>query len=167
MESQRSVVDTDTVRHAYRRWAPIYDYTFGQVADAGRKHAVRIINKRTGNVRHLTGAPGESGSTDGSLEDARFDKPSGLAIYGDLLYVTESRYSSTPGPARLRRIALILGGAIPVVLAALATQLPDVGAALVALIAVISAGAGLLVERWLFFAEAVHTVSLYYGTEAA
>ncbi|WP_372930248.1 class I SAM-dependent methyltransferase [Methyloceanibacter sp.] len=50
MESQRSVVDTDTVRHAYRRWAPIYDYTFGQVADAGRKHAVRIINKRKGRV---------------------------------------------------------------------------------------------------------------------
>lgn len=68
---------------------------------------------------------------------------------------------------RLRTIALILGGAIPVILAALATQLPDVAAALVALIAVVSAGAGLLVERWLFFAEAVHTVSLYYGTDAA
>lgn len=68
---------------------------------------------------------------------------------------------------RLRIIALILGGAVPVVLAALATQLPDVTGALVALIAVVSAGAGLLVERWLFFAEAVHTVSLYYGTDAA
>ena len=50
MESQRSVVNTDTVRHAYRRWAPVYDYTFGQVADAGRKHAVQIINKRKGRV---------------------------------------------------------------------------------------------------------------------
>lgn len=68
---------------------------------------------------------------------------------------------------RLRMIALLFGAAIPVVLAVLATQLPDVAAALVALLAVVSAGAGLLVERWLFFAEAVHTVSLYYGTDAA
>ncbi len=68
---------------------------------------------------------------------------------------------------RLRRIALVLGGAVPIVLAAVATQLPDAAAAFVGLLAVISAGAGLLVERWLFFAEAVHTVSLYYGTDAA
>ena len=68
---------------------------------------------------------------------------------------------------RLRIIALVLGGAVPAVLAAFATQLPDLAGALVAAVAVISAGAGLLVERWLFFAEAVHTVSLYYGTDAA
>jgi DMSO reductase anchor subunit len=68
---------------------------------------------------------------------------------------------------RLRRIALILGGAIPVVLVAGATQLPDLAAALLGLLAVTSAGAGLMVERWLFFAEAVHTVSLYYGTDEA
>jgi phosphatidylethanolamine/phosphatidyl-N-methylethanolamine N-methyltransferase len=43
-------MDTDSVRHAYRRWAPVYDYTFGRIADAGRKHAVRIINKRKGRV---------------------------------------------------------------------------------------------------------------------
>jgi len=48
--SKAPVVDTDSVRHAYRRWAPIYDYTFGQVAEAGRKHAVEIINKRKGRV---------------------------------------------------------------------------------------------------------------------
>lgn len=68
---------------------------------------------------------------------------------------------------RLRIIALVLGGAVPVVLTAVATQLPDLAGALVGLVAVISAGAGLLVERWLFFAEAVHAVSLYYGTDAA
>jgi len=50
LSSNHSVMDTDSVRHAYRRWAPIYDYTFGQVADAGRKHAVKIINKRKGRV---------------------------------------------------------------------------------------------------------------------
>jgi len=28
-------------------------------------------------------------------------------------------------------------------------------------------GAGLLVERWLFFAEAEHVAMLYYGADAA
>ncbi len=68
---------------------------------------------------------------------------------------------------RLRIIALILGGAIPVILAVAATQLSDPAAVLVGLLAVLSAGAGLLVERWLFFAEAVHAVSLYYGMDSA
>lgn len=67
---------------------------------------------------------------------------------------------------RLRKIALILGAAIPLLATAVATQLPDLAAALLAFIAVISAGAGLLVERWLFFAEATHAVALYYGTDA-
>jgi phosphatidylethanolamine/phosphatidyl-N-methylethanolamine N-methyltransferase len=44
------VVDATSVRHAYRRWAPVYDYTFGQVAEAGRRHAVKIINEREGSV---------------------------------------------------------------------------------------------------------------------
>ena len=33
--------------------------------------------------------------------------------------------------------------------------------------AVVSAALGLVVERWLFFAEAKHTVTLYYGADAA
>ena len=44
------MMDEASVRHAYRRWAPVYDYTFGQVAEAGRKHAVKIINARKGSV---------------------------------------------------------------------------------------------------------------------
>ncbi|HXG79221.1 MAG TPA: class I SAM-dependent methyltransferase [Methyloceanibacter sp.] len=43
-------MDAVSVRHAYRRWAPVYDFTFGVVAEAGRKHAVRIINRRKGRV---------------------------------------------------------------------------------------------------------------------
>jgi phosphatidylethanolamine/phosphatidyl-N-methylethanolamine N-methyltransferase len=44
------VMDAASVRHAYRRWAPVYDFTFGLVAETGRKHAVRIINRRKGRV---------------------------------------------------------------------------------------------------------------------
>jgi phosphatidylethanolamine/phosphatidyl-N-methylethanolamine N-methyltransferase len=48
--SKAPVMDEASVRHAYRRWAPVYDYTFGQVAEAGRKHTVKIINDRHGTV---------------------------------------------------------------------------------------------------------------------
>lgn len=43
-------MDVSTVLRAYRRWAPVYDYTFGQVAEAGRKHTVEIINRRHGTL---------------------------------------------------------------------------------------------------------------------
>jgi len=48
--SKVPVMDAVCVRHAYRRWAPVYDFTFGLVAEAGRKHAVKIINRRKGRV---------------------------------------------------------------------------------------------------------------------
>ena len=44
------VIDTTAVQQAYRRWAPIYDFTFGRVAGTGHRHAVEIINKRSGSV---------------------------------------------------------------------------------------------------------------------
>ena len=46
--------------------------------------------------------------------------------------------------------------------------LPPVGA-LIMLAGAISASAGILIERWLFFADATHTVALYYrgGANAA
>ena len=50
MTAKHVLVDATSVRHAYRRWAPIYDFTFGTVADAGRKHVVKIINRRKGRV---------------------------------------------------------------------------------------------------------------------
>lgn len=43
-------IDEEVVKSAYRRWAPVYDHTFGLVAAEGRKHAVELINKRHGRV---------------------------------------------------------------------------------------------------------------------
>lgn len=43
-------LDEDDVREAYRRWAPVYDYTFGKISTAGRRHAVEIINASSGKV---------------------------------------------------------------------------------------------------------------------
>lgn len=43
-------MDEDDVREAYRRWAPVYDYTFGRISTAGRRHAVEMINGSAGKV---------------------------------------------------------------------------------------------------------------------
>jgi len=43
-------MDEAAVKSAYRRWAPVYDSTFGLVAAEGRKHAVEIINAGSGRV---------------------------------------------------------------------------------------------------------------------
>ncbi len=45
-----SGIDKAAVMRAYARWAPIYDATFGMIADYGRRHAVDLINKRHGRV---------------------------------------------------------------------------------------------------------------------
>ena len=61
----------------------------------------------------------------------------------------------------LRAIALVLFAALPLLLAALAWLLP--ASAIVAFpLAALAALAGALFERWLFFAEARHLVTLYY-----
>ena len=67
---------------------------------------------------------------------------------------------------KLRRIAVLLTFVVPGLLTLLMATGAPFGL-LLALAAVISAGIGVLVERWLFFAEAEHVVMLYYGREAA
>ena len=67
---------------------------------------------------------------------------------------------------RLRIIAAMALFAVPValVLAMIASGAGPLAMTLAAL-AVASAVVGILTERWLFFAEAKHTVTLYYGAE--
>lgn len=67
---------------------------------------------------------------------------------------------------KLRRLALGLGFGLPFLLSftpLLAPGWPAIGATLVA---ALLATAGVFVERWLFFAEAQHAVTLYYGRVA-
>jgi DMSO reductase anchor subunit len=64
---------------------------------------------------------------------------------------------------KLRSIATALLFAIPLVLMLVAfSPLPGSVRLAAALIATLSAAAGVLIERWLFFAEAEHVVVLYY-----
>jgi DMSO reductase anchor subunit len=64
---------------------------------------------------------------------------------------------------RLRLIARIAAFFIPLLVTFVA--LLDIASLLASLVAVLSATLGLIVERWLFFAEAKHTVMLYYGAQ--
>jgi phosphatidylethanolamine/phosphatidyl-N-methylethanolamine N-methyltransferase len=48
--SSEEAMDEAAIRTAYRRWAPVYDNTFGRVAAEGRRHAVEHINTREGRV---------------------------------------------------------------------------------------------------------------------
>jgi phosphatidylethanolamine/phosphatidyl-N-methylethanolamine N-methyltransferase len=43
-------MSSEAVRRAYRRWAPVYDFTFGKVADWGRMRTVDYINGLEGRV---------------------------------------------------------------------------------------------------------------------
>ena len=46
----QATMDEDSIKGAYRRWAPVYDHTFGKVAAEGRKHAVEILNQGQGRI---------------------------------------------------------------------------------------------------------------------
>jgi DMSO reductase anchor subunit len=59
---------------------------------------------------------------------------------------------------------LLLGFALPALFFCLAIILGGGLAIALGVLAAASALAGLLVERWLIFAEATHTVALYYPT---
>ncbi len=68
---------------------------------------------------------------------------------------------------RLRAMATVLAFVLPFLATVMTVALHPAVATMAALLAAVSATAGVLVERWLFFAEAKHTVTLYYGASAA
>lgn len=69
--------------------------------------------------------------------------------------------------AKLRRIAALLAFLAPIALLVLAALTSGAAAAIAALLAALSALVGVTIERWLFFAEAKHAVTLYYGADTA
>ncbi|HKX08164.1 MAG TPA: DmsC/YnfH family molybdoenzyme membrane anchor subunit [Stellaceae bacterium] len=69
--------------------------------------------------------------------------------------------------AKLRMIALVTAFVLPLLLTLAALLVPPSLGPLCAIAAAVLATLGVLVERWLFFAEAKHTVTLYYGAERA
>ncbi|NKB35592.1 MAG: dimethyl sulfoxide reductase anchor subunit [Gammaproteobacteria bacterium] len=65
---------------------------------------------------------------------------------------------------KLRRISIISGFVLPFLFALLAMKYSGISIIVLSVIALLSCAVGILTERWLFFAEAKHTVMLYYGS---
>ena len=88
-----------------------------------------------------------------------------VAEYGKKTYLLKEMgfHIARKHRLRLRLIARLTAFVVPLI-ATLATLVA--ASTLAAAIAVLSAALGLVAERWLFFAEAKHTVMLYYGAEA-
>jgi len=68
---------------------------------------------------------------------------------------------------RLRRLVRLCGFGLPFLLSLAAFFFGGAIGVIAAGLAIVSVALGVVVERWLFFAEAKHTVTLYYGAEAA
>ena len=88
-----------------------------------------------------------------------FERPHTEANYltKEMGFVLARRHS-----AALRRLALVLFGLLPVLLLLPAWFFVHLDTAPWYAAAALCALAGAFVERWLFFAEAKHLVSLYY-----
>jgi DMSO reductase anchor subunit len=65
--------------------------------------------------------------------------------------------------AKLRVVAFFLSFVVPAALIGGAVLSSGIAGTALAGLAAVCSSAGVLVERWLFFAEAKHTVTLYYG----
>ncbi|KFN49939.1 dimethyl sulfoxide reductase anchor subunit family protein [Arenimonas composti] len=87
-----------------------------------------------------------------------FERPHTEANYltKEMGFVVARRHA-----AKLRRIALVLFGFVPLLAAVMALLWPPV-ASVVFAVAAAAALVGAVVERWLFFAQARHLVTLYY-----
>jgi DMSO reductase anchor subunit len=67
--------------------------------------------------------------------------------------------------SRLRHIAFSLGFLAPAILMLLAMNLAGLTQILVLTLALVTGFGGIVIERWLFFAEARHAVTLFYGRD--
>ena len=59
------------------------------VSDRGN-HAIRAVDLSTAEAILYAGQMGSAGVVNGDFFDARFDRPHGLAVYGDTMYVSET-----------------------------------------------------------------------------
>jgi sulfite dehydrogenase (quinone) subunit SoeC len=116
---------------------------------------------------------------DGSKSPSSPESATGLGEFGDVRQFeaphTEANYLikemgfvvARKHSVRLRQLVYIGAFFVPAILMTLSLLLGEIGAAVLAGISILSMAMGILIERWLFFAEATHTVNLYYGAREA
>lgn len=125
------------------------------LAGWGWKLATWRYNDRLEIPTTANTATGLAGGTVGSLEWPHTEENYLLKEMGFRIARKHS--------AKLRMLTQALAFALPVLLLATTFAVPWPYAAVPSALAAIVQFAGMLVERWLFFAEAKHTVTLYYG----
>jgi DMSO reductase anchor subunit len=116
-------------------------------------------NDRLAPVATLNSATGLAGGTVRSVEWPHTEQNYLLKEMG---YRIARKHA-----AKLRLLAQLFGFALPLLATAIAAATGGGIAKISSLIAVLTQAPGMLVERWLFFAEARHTVTLYYGLQPA
>lgn len=79
-------LDEKAVLAAYSRWAPIYDWVFGRVFEAGRRAAVEIINRSSGRLLEVGVGTGLALPRYGSHL-----KVTGIDLSPDMLAVAKKR----------------------------------------------------------------------------
>jgi sulfite dehydrogenase (quinone) subunit SoeC len=116
---------------------------------------------------------------DGSASASTAGTATGLGRFGDVRlfeapHTSENYLQKEMGfviarkhAAKLRRIALVTAFALPFLLTLATVLLPGIPAIAASAVAAPLAMVGVVVERWLFFAEAKHSVTLYYGAARA
>lgn len=82
-------IEEDAVRSAYKRWAPIYDSTFGRISTIGRRHVVDVLNQRSGSVLEVGVGTGLSLS-----EYKRDLKITGIDLSPDMLERARERVAN-------------------------------------------------------------------------
>jgi sulfite dehydrogenase (quinone) subunit SoeC len=176
------------VRHWYDPWVPVVFQAFALAGGALLLYAVAATLGRGGTGlwllavialglamvaqagyrRSIAAAPpaparGSLLGLDAGVRVHALDPPHTGSNYllREMAWVVGRRHAR-----RLRRLALLVGGAATMVVLALSVLVPPVQGAVLAWVAVCTAAIGVLVVRWLFFAEAEHTVQLYYFAPA-
>jgi DMSO reductase anchor subunit len=122
------------------------------------KVATWRYNDRLAPVATLNSATGLTGGTVRSIEWPHTEENYLLKEMG---YRIARKHA-----ARLRLITQLFAFGLPLLAIAIAAATGGI-AKIADLIAVLAQAPGILIERWLFFAEAKHTVTLYYGFEPA
>jgi DMSO reductase anchor subunit len=121
------------------------------------KRATWRHNDRLAPAATLNSATGLAGGTVRSIEWPHTEQNYVLKEMG---YRVARKHA-----AKLRLLAQLFAFGIPLVATAVAAAAGGGPAKIASVIAALSQAPGILVERWLFFAEAKHTVRLYYGLE--
>jgi len=121
----------------------------------GFKRAVWRHDAGAGNRPTLNSATGLSG---GKISSVQWPHSERNYLLKEMGYRIARKHST-----RLRRIAQVLAFAIPLALFVVALLAAPWAAVAACALAVPLQLAGVLIERWLFFAEATHAVTLYYG----